>query len=88
MILYPAIDMRHGAVVRLHQGDFAQTTVYAEDPVAQAQACTELGFSWLHLADLAVDPAADLLADPDGGWVVGRHYHTLLDAPVAGGDQS
>ena len=52
MILYPAIDMRHGAVVRLHQGDFAQTTVYAEDPVAQAQAFAELGFSWLHLVDL------------------------------------
>ena len=52
MILYPAIDMRHGAVVRLHQGDFAQTTVYAEDPVVQAQAFAELGFSWLHLVDL------------------------------------
>jgi phosphoribosylformimino-5-aminoimidazole carboxamide ribotide isomerase len=52
VILYPAIDMRHGAVVRLHQGDFAQTTVYAEDPVAQARAFAELGFSWLHLVDL------------------------------------
>ena len=52
MILYPAIDMRHGAVVRLHQGDFAQTTVYAEDPVAQARAFAELGFTWLHLVDL------------------------------------
>ena len=88
MILYPAIDMRHGAVVRLHQGDFAQTTVYAEDPVAQAQAFAELGFSWLHLVDPEVEPAADLLADPDGGWVAGRHYDKLLDAPAAGGDQS
>ena len=88
MTLYPAIDMRHGAVVRLHRGDFAQTTVCAEDPVAQARACAELGLSWLHLVDPEVDPAANLLADPDGGWVAGRHYDKLLDAPAAGGGQS
>ena len=35
--LYPAIDLRDGMAVRLVQGDFARSTVFNEDPVAQAQ---------------------------------------------------
>ena len=38
MELLPSIDLRHGRVVRLHQGDFARETVYGEDPVAVARA--------------------------------------------------
>ena len=37
MDLYPAIDLRGGRCVRLYQGDYAQETVYADDPVAQAR---------------------------------------------------
>ncbi|MGH7821302.1 MAG: HisA/HisF-related TIM barrel protein, partial [Candidatus Binatia bacterium] len=36
MIVIPAIDLRRGKCVRLHQGDFAKETVYGEDPVAMA----------------------------------------------------
>ena len=41
MDLYPAIDLRGGQCVRLYQGDFAQETVYGDDPVAQAKVFAE-----------------------------------------------
>ena len=43
MIIYPAIDLIDGAVVRLHKGDFAQKTTYGTDPVAVARAYAEAG---------------------------------------------
>jgi phosphoribosylformimino-5-aminoimidazole carboxamide ribotide isomerase len=52
MIIYPAIDLIGGAVVRLHKGDFDQQTTYGTDPVAVAQAYAAAGASWLHLVDL------------------------------------
>ena len=59
MIIYPAIDLIDGAVVRLHKGDFAQKTTYGTDPVAVARAYAKAGAHWLHLVDLdgAKDPA-------------------------------
>jgi len=50
--LYPAIDLRGGRAVRLRQGDFDQTTVFNEDPVAQARAFAEAGADHLHVVDL------------------------------------
>ena len=50
--VYPAIDVRDAAVVRLRQGDYAQTTRYADDPLALAQAYANAGAQWLHLVDL------------------------------------
>jgi phosphoribosylformimino-5-aminoimidazole carboxamide ribonucleotide (ProFAR) isomerase len=35
--LYPAIDIRHGRVVRLSQGEATRPVVYESDPVAQAE---------------------------------------------------
>ncbi len=52
MDLYPAIDLRGGRCVRLHQGDYAQETVYGDDPVAQAMAFADAGASWIHVVDL------------------------------------
>ncbi|MFT7607405.1 MAG: phosphoribosylformimino-5-aminoimidazole carboxamide ribotide isomerase [Candidatus Aldehydirespiratoraceae bacterium] len=52
MDLYPAIDLRDGRCVRLHQGDYAQETVYGDDPVAQAVAFAEAGAGWIHVVDL------------------------------------
>lgn len=52
MILFPAIDLKGGAVVRLKQGDMAEATVYGDDPAAQAAAFETAGFSWLHVVDL------------------------------------
>ncbi len=57
LIVYPAIDVRAGRVVRLAQGDYARETRYAADPLAQAMACADAGASWLHLVDL--DAARD-----------------------------
>ncbi len=52
MDLYPAIDLRGGRCVRLHQGDYGQETVYGDDPVAQAVAFAEAGADWIHVVDL------------------------------------
>ena len=52
MILYPAIDLKDGACVRLLRGEMASATVFNADPAAQAQAFAEAGFSWLHIVDL------------------------------------
>lgn len=52
LVLYPAIDVREGRVVRLAQGDYARETRYADDPFALAQAYSEAGAEWLHLVDL------------------------------------
>lgn len=52
MILYPAIDIKDGNVVRLLHGEMGQETVFGEDPAAQAGRFVEQGFHWLHLVDL------------------------------------
>ena len=52
MQLYPAIDLRGGRCVRLYQGDFAQETVYGDDPVAQARRSPTPGAPWVHVVDL------------------------------------
>ncbi|MEA3019112.1 MAG: phosphoribosylformimino-5-aminoimidazole carboxamide ribotide isomerase [Actinomycetota bacterium] len=52
MDLFPAIDIRGGRCVRLHQGDYARETVYDADPVAVARAFDDAGASWIHVVDL------------------------------------
>jgi phosphoribosylformimino-5-aminoimidazole carboxamide ribotide isomerase len=52
MDLYPAIDLRGGRCVRLRQGDYAQETVYGDDPVAVAVGFAEAGCRWIHVVDL------------------------------------
>ncbi len=52
MILYPAIDLKQGEVVRLRQGDMAQATVYGSDPAAVAKGFEDTGFDWIHVVDL------------------------------------
>ncbi len=51
-ILYPAIDLRAGRVVRLRQGDYADETVYGDDPVAVARSFADAGATWIHVVDL------------------------------------
>lgn len=51
-IVYPAIDVREGRVVRLKQGDYAQETRYSEDPLSWAERYADNGAEWLHLVDL------------------------------------
>jgi phosphoribosylformimino-5-aminoimidazole carboxamide ribotide isomerase len=50
--LFPAIDIRHGRVVRLSQGEATRQTVYGEDPVAVAVRFADQGARWIHVVDL------------------------------------
>ena len=52
MLLYPAIDLMDGQVVRLERGDAAKKTVYGSDPVEMARRWEESGADWIHLVDL------------------------------------
>jgi len=52
MLVIPAIDLRDGAVVRLHQGQADQVTHYSCDPVSVAREWNEQGATWLHVVDL------------------------------------
>jgi phosphoribosylformimino-5-aminoimidazole carboxamide ribotide isomerase len=52
LTLYPAIDLKDGACVRLKRGAMAEATIYAEDPAAQARTFEALGFAALHVVDL------------------------------------
>ncbi|MDB4053945.1 1-(5-phosphoribosyl)-5-[(5-phosphoribosylamino)methylideneamino]imidazole-4-carboxamide isomerase [Octadecabacter sp.] len=52
MILYPAIDLKDGQAVRLVHGDMDQSTVFNDDPAAQARDFVNAGCEWLHLVDL------------------------------------
>ena len=52
MIVYPAIDMRKGRVVRLQYGDPAREEVHADDPVAVAEQWKNAGAAWLHVINL------------------------------------
>lgn len=52
MILYPAIDLKDGACVRLLRGDMKAATVFGTDPAAQAALFVAAGCGWLHLVDL------------------------------------
>jgi phosphoribosylformimino-5-aminoimidazole carboxamide ribotide isomerase len=52
LTLYPAIDLKDGACVRLQRGEMDRATVFGTDPGAQAAAWAEAGFKWLHVVDL------------------------------------
>jgi phosphoribosylformimino-5-aminoimidazole carboxamide ribotide isomerase len=52
VIVYPAIDIRGGKCVRLVEGDFAQETVFGEDPAEMARTWEAQGAAWIHVVDL------------------------------------
>ena len=52
MILFPAIDLKDGRVVRLLKGDFATVHQVADDPVTVARAFAGAGAAWVHMVDL------------------------------------
>lgn len=52
MIIFPAIDLRHGRCVRLRQGDPDAETVFGEDPAAMARHWANQGAEWLHVVNL------------------------------------
>ena len=52
MIVYPAIDIRRGRVVRLVHGDPARETVHGDDPIVVAARWLDAGAPWLHVINL------------------------------------
>lgn len=95
--VFPAIDIRHGRVVRLAQGDYARETAYGDDPLAAIRGYMRQGADWLHLVDLdaareggyTLAPllgqlAADGLKVQTGGGVRSRDdVQRILDAGAA-----
>ena len=91
----PAIDLIEGKCVRLTQGDYATSHVYAEDPVDMARRFEEMGFTRLHLVDLdgaksrhvvndhvlkAITRATKLIVDFGGGVKTDDDMSRVLDA--------
>ncbi len=85
MIILPAIDIKDGRCVRLYQGDYAQVTTYATDPVQVALRWQEAGARWLHVVDL--DGAAQA-APVNGDLIKKICQSTTLHVEVGGGMRS
>ncbi|MEL6894352.1 MAG: 1-(5-phosphoribosyl)-5-[(5-phosphoribosylamino)methylideneamino] imidazole-4-carboxamide isomerase [Actinomycetota bacterium] len=62
--LYPAIDLRGGQVVRLRQGDYADETVYGDDPASVARSFADAGATWIHVVDLDAAKSGDPVNRP------------------------
>lgn len=52
LTLYPAIDLKDGACVRLRRGAMDDATIYNADPADQARHFAGVGFGWVHVVDL------------------------------------
>ncbi len=72
MIVFPAIDLKRGEVVRLAEGDMDRATVYGQDPAAQARLFAEAGAQHLHVVDL------------DGSFAGQAENREAVEAIVAG----
>ena len=53
MILFPAIDLVGGRVVRLARGERTHMDVYSDDPAAVAESFRDAGAEWVHVVDLS-----------------------------------
>ena len=80
MELIPAIDLRHGQVVRLRQGDEAQATVYSDEPVAVLESYADAGVTRVHVVDL--DAA---LGEPPQRKLIGRMVREGVSIQLGGG---
>lgn len=85
MFLFPAIDLRDGRVVRLHQGDYAQEKTYGSDPLEQARLFEHAGSTWLHIVDL---DGARSGAMTQRGVIENICRNTTLKVEVGGGVRS
>ncbi|MBC7266013.1 MAG: 1-(5-phosphoribosyl)-5-[(5-phosphoribosylamino)methylideneamino]imidazole-4-carboxamide isomerase [Coriobacteriia bacterium] len=84
MIVFPAIDILDGKVVRLRQGRLDAVTVYNDDPVDQAKRWIDQGAEWLHVVDL--DGA--VLGEPANLGVVERIASLGVPVQFGGGLRS
>lgn len=69
LIIFPAIDLRQGRVVRLRQGDPNAQTTYSDDPAETAAQWASLGAEWLHVVNL--DGALTFSLDAKGASLTG-----------------
>jgi phosphoribosylformimino-5-aminoimidazole carboxamide ribotide isomerase len=94
MIVIPVLDLRGGKCVRMEQGDLSTSTVYADDPVAQAREFVAAGAQRLHVIDLdaafgvgdnldvvrAICRAVDVPVQAGGGIRTSDHAQKRIDA--------
>lgn len=81
MLVIPAIDILQGRGVRLLRGDYGQSTVYSEDPVATAEGFADAGVRRLHVVDL--DAARG--SGDNRAIIAAIAGHGHLEVQVAGG---
>ena len=82
MLIYPAIDMYEKKAVRLYKGDYAQMTVYSENPCEVAQEFKRCGATHIHLVDLE---GAKLGTTPNFELVKAIKEQTGLFCEIGGG---
>ncbi len=81
MIIYPAIDLRGGKVVRLREGDPNRQTIFSDNPVATARQWIADGAAWIHMVNL--DGA--LAATNDNGAILAAVAQLKVKVQFAGG---
>jgi phosphoribosylformimino-5-aminoimidazole carboxamide ribotide isomerase len=81
MLIFPAIDLCDGQVVRLRQGDYDRMTVYSDDPVETAKGFVYAGAACMHVVDL--DGARD--GSPKNRAVIRELCRLPLEIEVGGG---
>lgn len=84
MLIFPAIDLKDGKVVRLQRGDFNTVHQVADDPVATAQRFRKAGARYVHMVDL--DGARDGMRKNSS--TVGAVAETGLRVELGGGIRS
>ncbi len=85
MLIYPAIDLFDGKAVRLYKGDYAQMTVYNENPVEVARDFLRCGASCIHLVDLEGAKSGTI---PNFDTVTAIKKETGLFCEIGGGIRS
>ncbi len=81
MLVFPAVDLRGGRVVRLTQGDYNRMTVYGDDPVETVKSFWAAGAKYLHAVDL--DGAKD--GNPQNRAVIAEFAKLPLFVQAGGG---
>lgn len=82
MLIYPAIDLYENQAVRLYKGDYAQKTVYNDNPVEVAEDFARQGATHIHLVDLE---GAKLGTTPNFQMVCNIKKSTGLFCEIGGG---
>ena len=85
MLIFPAIDLYDGKAVRLFRGDYAQMTVYSDDPLSVARDFEAAGAEYVHMVDLA---GAKDGTTPNFSTVAKIARETSLRVEIGGGIRS